>query len=63
MESGDQVLEQRVHAVNMLLAEHIHFSTQKRANYDKMLTTQEFMSSRKYFDFFLKTFMGVEWLN
>ena len=55
-------LLRRVHAVNAVLAEHIFFSTQKRSNYDKFLSPEEFKASRKYYRDFECGFMSVEWL-
>ena len=49
-----------VERVNQLLAEHVYFSTQQRPNYEKMMSTKEFMSSRnKFYGFFLAGFMSV----
>ena len=59
----DRDLASRVHAVNQLLVEHIFFSTQRHANYEKFLSTKEFQSSRKFFDTFLNGFMSIEWLS
>ena len=55
----DKPLYKRVQAVNAVLANDIYFSTQKTANYDKFLTTEEFTSSRnkKMYKFFLDTFL------
>jgi hypothetical protein len=39
MQQVDAALLDRVHAVNHILADHIFFSTQKRNNYDKFVTT------------------------
>ena len=59
----DRDLASRVHAVNQFLVEHIFFSTQRHANYEKFLSTKEFQSSRKFFDGFLNGFMSIEWLS
>ena len=56
-------LAARVHAVNQVLVEQIYFSTQKLANYEKFMTTKEFQTSRKYYEFFLDRFLTVEFLN
>ena len=57
---ADPQLTERVQAVNQVLVEHLFFSTQRLANYDKFAKIQ---SSREYFEFFLNTFMTTEWFN
>ena len=42
----DRDLASRVHAVNQFLVEHIFFSTQRLANYEKFLSTKEFQSAK-----------------
>lgn len=49
-----------VERVNQELVEHILFSTQKRNNYEKLMKLAEFTSNKKYFNFFLATFMSVD---
>jgi hypothetical protein len=53
----------RVRAVNQLLVEHIHFSTQRQANYDKMMKQKDFVGSKKFFEFFLGCFLSIEFLD
>jgi hypothetical protein len=53
----------RVHAINELLAEHIFYSTQKRHNYEKFVTTDAFRKSKKTYRFFLDTFMSTDFLS
>ena len=48
--------------VNQFLVEHIFFSTQKRSNYDKMMSLEQFKGSFKFFTFFLENFMSVDYL-
>jgi hypothetical protein len=48
-----------VAGVNQLLLDAVYFSTQRRSDYDKLLSKEEFASSKKYLPFFLKSFMSV----
>ena len=54
--SGDRALMQRVAAVNQFLHAEgkLFFSTQKPANYDKMLSGKELQASKKMFEFYMK---------
>jgi hypothetical protein len=63
MSDLDPALVARVQAANKVLAKHIFFSTQKRTDYNEFLTTEEFKKSKKYFRFFLNSFMSVEFLS
>jgi len=60
--TSDRALAARVHAVNQRLVGEIFFSTQRQCDYEKMLTTKEFLTSRKYYEPFLDGFMSVDWL-
>ena len=51
----EQAMIQRV---NRKLVDHVYFSTQKRSDYDKMLTKDEFIS-KNFYRFFENGFMGV----
>lgn len=61
LEADDTELIRRVHEVNHHLVEHIYFSTQKHANYDKMLSVKDFKKSKKVFRLFLNAFMTTFW--
>lgn len=63
MSNLDPALVARVQAANQVLAKRIFFSTQKRTDYDKFLSSEEFRKSKKYFRFFLNSFMSVEFLS
>lgn len=52
-----------VNAANKVLVEHIFFSTQRRADYEKFMSTAAFLQSKNYFRFFLDTFLSVEFLS
>eukprot|EP00978_Attheya_sp_CCMP212_P000106 scaffold206_cov54-Attheya_sp.AAC.3 len=62
MQQVDPALLNRVHAVNHVLAEHIFFSTQKRSNYEKFVSTEQFRNSKKIYRFFLDSFMSIDYL-
>lgn len=49
--------------VNAALTRRVLFSTQKRANYEKILPAEEFARARKWHSFFLDSFMSVQWLS
>jgi len=51
-----------VERVNERLADHVHWSTQKRSDYDKMLSKEEFRASKKFFSFFKDHFMSIPFL-
>jgi hypothetical protein len=53
----------RVRAVNQQLVEHIHFSTQRQANYDKMMKLKDFVGNKKYYDFFLSCFLSIRFFD
>ena len=57
-EAGQIVVER----VNQELADHIYFSTQKRTDYNVMMTTEAFKSHKKYYSYFLGTFLSIEFL-
>ena len=54
-------LAQIVHDVNGHLVNHIHFSTQNRNNYHKMMKHETFVNTRRYMNAFQQTFLSVEW--
>jgi hypothetical protein len=56
--ASDQELVERV---NTFLVDYIFFSTQKRQDYDKFLNAVDFRRLRKWYQFFLRAFMSVEW--
>ena len=60
---ADRALTERVHAVNALLASRSYFSTQKLADYDKMMSQSQMQGStgRKMLEFFFDKFMSVEY--
>lgn len=62
-ENADTALQKRVHAVNQFLSEYIFFSTQASNDYDKILDTEQFRRSKKYFKSFLTAFMSVDYLS
>ena len=59
----DPNLSQRVHAINALLAQHVHFSTQRLDDYDKFMKPEAFMASKKWYEFFKNGFMTVAFFN
>ena len=60
MHKGSERSEEAlIDRVNQILAEHIFFSTQKRSDYEKFLSKEEFKSSKKYYSFFTENFMAV----
>jgi len=63
MTEADSALVARIHAVNSILYKYIFFSTQKRSNYDTFLSTEEFRKAKKYFRYFLKSFMSTGFLS
>ena len=58
----DPSVASRIQAVNQCLVERIFFSTQRSSDYDKFMSSGEFMKSKKFYDFFLNTFMSVQFL-
>lgn len=50
-----------VKRVNQFLVDHIYFSTQRQSNYDKMMSLEQFKST-KYFPYFLENFMSIDFL-
>jgi hypothetical protein len=58
---ADRGLTERVHAVNTLLAKHIHFSTNRQSDYDKFMSREQFQASRRVHDFFLHSFMSAQY--
>lgn len=47
----------KVQKINEFLTEHIYTSTQKRHNYEKMISTDTLRKSKKVYKYFLETFM------
>jgi hypothetical protein len=58
----DPSLASRIQAVNQCLVENIFFSTQRLSDYDKFMSKKEFVRSKKFYDFFLNTFMSIQYL-
>jgi hypothetical protein len=54
-EPDDQAMIQQV---NRFLADHVHFSTQQRSDYDKILKSADF-KSRSFYKFFESCFLGI----
>ena len=52
-----------VKKVNQFMVDHIYFSTQKRSNYDKMMSLEQFKTSKKYLGYFIDNFMSVEYVS
>ena len=52
-----------VERVNRLLVEHIHFSTQKKTNYEQFLSLAELQSSKRFYAPILKTFLSAQYLS
>ena len=48
-----------MHAVNAVLADHVYYSTQKLADYDKFMAPAQFKGSRRFYDYFLDAFMSA----
>mmetsp|Transcript_16564 Transcript_16564/g.40507 ORF Transcript_16564/g.40507 Transcript_16564/m.40507 type:complete len:2315 (+) Transcript_16564:297-7241(+) len=59
----DSSLKQKIQAINSFLADHIYFSTQKTANYEKLISTDDFRRSKKFFKFFSSNFMSCEFMS
>jgi hypothetical protein len=55
------VFPQVVHEVNSRLVNDIHYSTQNRNTYHKMVPTQQLMSNRKFMNAFQENFLSVDW--
>ena len=60
--SMSQTNKNIVGQINRFLSEHILYSTQRRDNYDKLMTREEFRSNRN-FDYFEENFMSTSWLS
>ena len=60
--SLDDNLERRVEAANQVMLQHTLFSTSKRHNYEKILSTSDFMKTKKYREF-QRYFMSINWFN
>ena len=56
-------LKQRIHYVNSILVDHILFSTQKQANYEKMMSIEDFKKSKKFFKYFQNAFFSLQYLS
>lgn len=56
-------LKQRIHYVNSILVDHILFSTQKQANYEKMMSIEDFKKSKKFFKYFQNSFFSLQYLS
>lgn len=50
-----------VHRVNAYLSDHIYYSTQRRSDYDKFLSPDEFRAKGRDYQFFLSNFMSIDW--
>lgn len=50
----------RVQAINDILLDHIYYSTQKRHNYEKIMSTESFRKAKKTYRTFLENFMSHE---
>eukprot|EP00928_Gymnodinium_smaydae_P100356 TRINITY_DN9823_c2_g4_i1.p1 TRINITY_DN9823_c2_g4~~TRINITY_DN9823_c2_g4_i1.p1 ORF type:complete len:2328 (+),score=476.05 TRINITY_DN9823_c2_g4_i1:208-6984(+) len=61
--NGDAAMTARVHAVNMVLAARIYFSTQNVSDYHKFMSDAQFQKSRNHFDTFLKSFMSIAYFS
>eukprot|EP00854_Cymbomonas_tetramitiformis_P005309 gene5309-6453_t len=59
---AERSLWERLQGANELLVQHTLFSTQSLTNYDKIMPLQKFYK-HKDFEFFLSTFMSVEFFN
>ena len=55
------VFPQVVHEVNSRLVNDIHYSTQNRNNYHKMVPIQQLISNRKFMNAFQENFLSVDW--
>lgn len=58
----DDNLERRVVAANQVMLQHTLFSTSKRHNYEKILSTSDFMKTKKYREF-QRYFMSINWFD
>lgn len=52
-----------VHDVNSHLVNHIHFSTQNRSSYHKMMKQEVFVNTKRYMNTFQEHFLSVEWFS
>lgn len=52
-----------VHDINSWLVNNIHFSTQNRNNYHKMMKPDQFVNTKRYMNFFQQNFMTVDWFS
>ena len=59
LEEADSDLVSRLHGVNQLLLKHVFFSTNNKNNYDKMLSTDRFISHKKGHREYLDQFMST----
>ena len=60
---ADDKLSERVQGINEILEEHIFFSTQRTANYEKFMPLKEFKKAKEYYPFYLNAFMSVDWFS
>ena len=56
----DTDLIARIHTVNDLLVNHVYFSTQRPNNYEKMVSTKEFLKSKQSSRHFRNAFMTID---
>jgi len=50
----------KVQKINEFLAEHVHWSTQKRNNYEKMVSPDTFRKSKKPYKIYLENFLSPD---
>jgi len=58
----DEGLARRVVEANEIMLRHTLFSTSKRHNYEKMLSTSDFMKTKKFREF-QRFFMSIKWFD
>ena len=56
-------LSQIVQNVNSVLIQYIYFSTQQRNTYDKMMSLEQFVATKKHKNFFNENFLSVDWFS
>jgi hypothetical protein len=60
LSAKDSEWTQKAQKINEFLAEHLYFSTQKRHNYEKLISSDTFRKSKKSFKTYLETFLSPD---
>jgi hypothetical protein len=59
----DAYFKNKLQTINQFLADHVYCSTNKTANYENILTTDEFRRSKKYYKAFLQSFLSPHFMS